>query len=295
MEKLSCATARQIDLVDYLASLGYYAIKTRGTDHWYFSPFRKERTPSFKVNRSMNVFYDHGTGEGGNIIDFGILYHRLPVSDFLQLLAQEYPDPAFNFRPPGQTSDQEKGKQEENTAKITVVATGQLTNPSLLSYLETRCISPEIANQHCTEVDFMLNGKKHTAIGFANGKGGYELRNSYFKGSSSPKVPAFIDNDREVVTVFEGFFNFLSYLTIEQDNPFAATNYLVLNSLSFFQKAREIIEAHLQINLMLDRDSAGITCTTQALMSNLKYRDESIYYQECKDFNDWLIQSRKTI
>src|SRR5665213_1552893 len=97
MKKLSCAIARQIDLVDYLASLGHHAVKTRGTDHWYFSPFRDERTPSFKVNRSMNVFYDHGTGEGGNIIDFGILYHRLPVSDFLQLLAQDYPDPALLY------------------------------------------------------------------------------------------------------------------------------------------------------------------------------------------------------
>ena len=37
------------------------------------------------------------------------------------------------------------------------------------------------------KLTFRLYDKKHTAIGFQNSAGGYELRNEYFKGSSSPK------------------------------------------------------------------------------------------------------------
>lgn len=53
--------AKQLDLVDYLASLGHQPQKVRNQDHWYLSPLREEKNPSFKVDRRLNVWYDHGT------------------------------------------------------------------------------------------------------------------------------------------------------------------------------------------------------------------------------------------
>lgn len=38
-----CAAARQIDLVDYLASLGHQPQKVRNQDYWYLSPLREEK------------------------------------------------------------------------------------------------------------------------------------------------------------------------------------------------------------------------------------------------------------
>ena len=66
MEKLTCRGAKQIDLVDYLASLGHQPQKVNNQDYWYLSPLRDEKTPSFKINRKLNVWYDHATGKGGN-------------------------------------------------------------------------------------------------------------------------------------------------------------------------------------------------------------------------------------
>lgn len=83
MSKLSCKDARQLDLVDYLASIGHHPQKIRNQDYWYLSPLRQERTPSFKVSRRLNMWYDHGIGKGGNLIDFGLLYFNCPVSDLL--------------------------------------------------------------------------------------------------------------------------------------------------------------------------------------------------------------------
>jgi DNA primase len=89
MKKLSCAEARQIDLVDFLNQVGHLPKKIKGNDYWYLSPFREEKNPSFKVNRKFNVWYDHGLGKGGNLVDFGILYYRIPVNELLEKLEQK--------------------------------------------------------------------------------------------------------------------------------------------------------------------------------------------------------------
>ncbi len=65
-----CAEANQIDLVDYLQKCGHQAIKIRNNDYWYLSPFREEKTPSFKVNRKLNIWYDHGYRKGRKFSGF---------------------------------------------------------------------------------------------------------------------------------------------------------------------------------------------------------------------------------
>ena len=57
---MNCEEANQIDVVDYLYSMGYQPQKIRSNDYWYLSPFRDEKEPSFKVERNKNVWYDHG-------------------------------------------------------------------------------------------------------------------------------------------------------------------------------------------------------------------------------------------
>ena len=41
--------------------------KGPGRDMW-FSPLREESEASFHIDRNKNLWYDHGTGEGGSII-----------------------------------------------------------------------------------------------------------------------------------------------------------------------------------------------------------------------------------
>lgn len=86
MEKFTCKTTNQTDLVRYLETLGHEPSKIINQDHWYLSPFRYENIPSFKVNQKLNVWYDHGMSSGGKTVDFGIEYFRCTVSEFLQHL-----------------------------------------------------------------------------------------------------------------------------------------------------------------------------------------------------------------
>ncbi|QJB29848.1 toprim domain-containing protein [Chitinophaga oryzae] len=302
MKNLMCTEAKQIDLVDYLASLGHLPQKVRNQDYWYLSPLRDEKTPSFKVNRQLNVWYDHGTGKGGNFVDFGTLYFNCSVTDLLQRLSQKQPAPAFSFHPPTPSGNQHPApasfageKKDTPDSKIVILGARPLNEQSLLDYLQKRCIPVEIASHFCKEVDFLLYGKKHTVIGFQNNAGGYELRNENFKGSNAPKEITFVDNHTEQIAVFEGFFSFLSFCTINRNQQAPLTNCLVLNSLSFLEKSRPLMEQYKQVHLILDRDTAGRNHTLQALQwDGNKYIDRSDFYDNRKDLNDWLIQHRQS-
>ncbi len=83
----SLQEVKQLDMVEYLEKLGYQPQKIRNNDYWYLSPLRDEKTASFKVNRKLNAWYDFGLGQGGNIIDFGILYHNCSIKELLEKLS----------------------------------------------------------------------------------------------------------------------------------------------------------------------------------------------------------------
>jgi hypothetical protein len=282
-KRLSMEQAKQIDLVDYLALLGHKSSKVRNNSHWYHSPLHAEKTPSFVVNRNKNVWYDFGLGKGGSIIDFGMLYHKATIPDLLQLLTDG------NFVPFLQSSSDPQSKSSEETSKIKIVRESKLSSPSLLSYLQSRSIPVVIAEQHCSEVRFEINSKNYYGIGFQNDSGEYEIRNPYFKSGSSPKDITTLSTGSENIAVFEGFFDFLSYQALQKELRKSATDFLILNSLAFFEKALTSIGPYKRVDLYLDNDQAGRKCTQRAMSVSGKVKDESRLYKGFEDLNDFLL------
>lgn len=292
MQRMNCEEAKKIDIVEYLFSLGFQPKKIRGNDYWFLSPFREEKEASFKVNKKFNVWYDHGLGKGGSLIDFGILFYKVSVTELLEKLMQNN----FSFHQYIGNISQKEDAGEKEKISIIGVRPG-ITSLPLTNYLRTRKIPFKIADAYCKEIDFRLYDKKHTAIGFKNRAGGYELRNEYFKGSSSPKdFTLFTSDSSKEILLFEGFFNFLSWQTIQQKNillPKLQPNFLVLNSLSFFERAKEITDKHSSIHLYLDRDNSGMKITKESLLISNKYIDESYKYKNHKDLNEFLMKEYK--
>lgn len=295
-QKLPCNQANQIDLVDYLARLGYTPKKIIRNDYWFLSPFRDEKTPSFKVNRQLNVWYDHGIGKGGKLLDFGTAFHQCTVSELLHRLSDSNGQ-SLSFHQPQDPKAGEKKNEMSQSEKIQILGSRDLSHPALLNYLQSRKISVDIARNFCSEVDFQLNQKKYFAIGFPNNAGGYELRSPKFKGSSAPKSTSLILKPKsENLVVFEGFFNFLSFQMLQKNSVEVLTNlpklqpdFLVLNSLSFFEKSREAMEKYAAIHLCLDRDKSGFQATATALQWSDKYKDLSKLYSQHKDLNEYLV------
>lgn len=295
---LRCEDARNIDLVSYLKTLGFQSQTVRGQEYWYCSPFREEKTPSFKVDRSKNLWYDHGIGKGGNLVDFGVLFFGCSIRELLQKLSGNG-TLHFSFHPPVSPP---KAALEGGQGRLQITAVQPLSSFHLFHYLDQRGIGHALAKQYLEEVTFALNGRSYTALGLRNNRGGYELRNRYFKGNSAPKDVTLFDHKGDTVCVFEGCFSFLSYLSLKEQpgattgalQPEKGLNYLVLNSLSFLEKSRELMERFPSVHLYLDRDTAGLNATQQALHWSKKYKDQSAFYNGFKDMNDFLVHQLKT-
>ena len=297
---MNCTKANQIDLVDYLHALGYDPSKIRREDYWYLSPLRNEKKSSFKINRIKNAWYDHGIGKGGSLVDFATEYYRCNVSEALQKIVsfQEQKNLSKNIavRPPVHLQNILSDDKDAGETAIKIIAARQpIKDPSLGRYLEQRKIDKNIADKYCHEVIFTISDKEkeYRAIGFKNNAGGYELRNEYFKSSSSPKYVTYMDNKAASVKVFEGFFDFLSYQTIHQKAGQHLTNFLVLNSLSFFERSLLLMEKHERIHLYFDHDKEGMKWTALAQKRSLKFTDESKFYKDHKDLNEWLMNFGK--
>lgn len=297
-QKLNCRLVNQLDMVTFLEKLGFKPDKVRGNDHWYLSPLREEKTASFKVNRTKNIWYDHGAGKGGTLVDFAKLYYACTVKGLLEKLNADK-GLTVSFPPQHNILACEKKEVLNRTGKIKIISDNEINNQCLKNYLHARKIPLDLARQYCREISFELHDKKHLVIGFQNPGGGYELRNHYFKGSSTPKEPRLIgDLNAKELVVFEGFFSFLSYMAlqyirerniVEMTKVQAAS--LVLNSISFFEKNRALMEKYDTVHLCLDQDKMGKGYTQKALQWSSRFKDQSHRYGEHKDLNDYLIKS----
>lgn len=203
-------TAKQIRIADYLHSLGYSPVKQQGINLWYKSPFREETEASFKVNTEREQWYDFGLGKGGGIIE---LASHLYATDHIPYILERIAEQAPHIRPVSFSF----GKQSSSEPRFQQLEIVPLSSPALLSYLQERRINTELAKRECREAHFTNNGKRYFAIAFPNISGGYEIRNRYFKGCIAPKEISHIRQSgkaRETCYVFEGFMDYLSFLTL---------------------------------------------------------------------------------
>lgn len=281
---------KQIRIADYLQSLGYTPVKQQGNSLWYKSPLREETDASFKVNTELNRWYDFGLGKGGNIIALAAeLYHTEDVACLLKRIEEWTPyirPVSFSF-----------GKQQSTNRSFQGLKVGELSSPALIAYLQERGINIGLAKRECKELHFIHNDKPYFAIGFPNMAGGYEVRNRYFKGCVAPKDITHIRQQGEPRTVcylFEGFMDYLSFLTIRvKNNPqhprLDVQDYIVLNSVSNLTKAEHLLSTYTRIGCFLDNDQSG-----RNAYGNLKrmlgdrLQDMSVHYAGYNDLNEYL-------
>lgn len=282
--KLTFNEAKQIPIVDYLDRYGIMPAKINGNDYWYFSPFRDERTPSFKINVKKNLWYDHGLGEGGSIIDLGAKLHRCALSEFLEDLSEG------NFSLAATKQELPTPKPE---SKLEILSVKDLTDDGLIQYLKERGIEADNARRYCSEVEFAIKGRSYSAIGFPTNSGSYELRNRWFKGSSSPKDISLIKGDLDRLCVIEGFIDFLSLQQL-QDNHFSritkGSTFLVLNSLALLNRSTSIIRNYRDVNLFLDNDHVGRDAKESLNSKGIHFNDASTFYHDYKDVNEFLVK-----
>lgn len=73
------------DIVDVVSE--YVRLEKRGKNYFGVCPFHKEKTPSFSVEPSKQIFYCFGCGKGGNVFQFVMNVERLEYIDAVRQLA----------------------------------------------------------------------------------------------------------------------------------------------------------------------------------------------------------------
>lgn len=266
---------KKISIREYLGQIGICSTKENVRYGMYHSPFREDRDASLKVDYNQNLWIDYGTGEGGSIIDLVSRIEKCSIGEAVKKLD----DKSFSFH----GNNFVPSKQE---SAIRIEKIQPLDNLALVAYLKERGINLSIAQAHCSEVHYYVGDKSYFAVGFRNDAGGWELRNRYFKGSSSPKNITTINNGSDAVMVFEGFIDFLSYLSLKQ-NASPAIDSAILNSLANLPKAIPFLQTHQTIHAFLDNDEAGkraVQCLSPVCKEVI---DQSVFYRNHKDLNDY--------
>ena len=277
---MTFADAKKLSIVHYLSSIGMSPTRIRGADHWYVSPFRSEREPSFKVNDKLNLWYDHGAGVGGTIIDLGMNLFGCTAKDFIQKLSLE----GVHY-----LKQHEQKYGHVTQPKIEVVDVCPINDQRLRDYLAQRRIPISLAGKYCSEATFLISGKAHKAIGFPNDAGGFELRNHWFKGSSSPKHISLINNAAPNICVTEAFFDMLSIHNIHSLKGLrTSADFLVLNSLGLLKRSIPSLAKYNNVDLFLDNDEAGRKFKDLLSNEGVQFKDRSDLYKDFKDINDYL-------
>ena len=271
-----------------LESLG---CKKGGRD-MYFSPFREETSASLHIDRSKNLWYDHGAGMGGTNVQLVMLARKCSMQEAYRFIARLDP-----------TLVPEEAIKSRASGTNAIRAVRDIKSDYLLNYFESRKIPEELARKYCREI-IMRNQQRNqtfTLIGFENNAGGYALKSpSGYKSTTAAGITTI--NDKGVrtdiptsssVLVFEGFFDFLSWQVL-QSSLCPSCDVVVLNSVSNLNRASDYLRLHDKIVCFLDNDTAGKKAfsSIKTMLPDKQIADMSHLYQKHKDLNEMLQESR---
>lgn len=294
---------KQLHSISILEIMAHYGKRLDHTrSGLYFSPFREESNPSFHLDEAKNSWYDYGTGEGGSLFDFVckiVGCSKGEVYDWLATFRNMVPESEYK------SVVAPIIEKSHHSSKIVIdSASHEFTKYKLVEYAESRAVSKEVLERYCEEVVYHVDSapeRQFYAIGFKNNSGGYVLRSSISKRCSSSDITTLSPDGQMTdtvssnkVLVFEGFMDFLSWLTdVKQETP--QYDCCILNSVTNISKALPWIMAHSHVAAFMDNDLAGKE-TLQKIMDSVPdvantdvcVYDMSKLYQGYNDLNEKL-------
>lgn len=323
-EDLSC--------IDIMSTYGHYPVYRNGTRLMYKCPWRDDNNASLALTRDGHVWKDHGRIKGeydasGNSIDLIIALERLNPrirkEDFVIAIEKAM---SLNIVHVDIPECVKTNNARINPHVLNILGIKPIEdNIALMRYLvEKRGIDEEVAKKNVKAVYYTLgkkdiyineNGeerekfKSYFAVGFRlnGGENCYALRNEYFKNCNAQNI-SIIDNENSngVCVVFEGFMDYLSFLTIKKNVVnYKLPNFVILNSITNIDKALEYLSTQKVLHCCLDNDAPGEK-TFNYLKNKLLesgdcfiglqiYNQSPIIFKNHKDVNEFLLAQRERL
>ena len=295
---------RSTPMRDILAAEGYDTAHTRG-NVYYSPFRAKERTPSFHIDDNAHMWFDYGDPSmtapgknprggrgGGDTIDFVRILKKVSFQEALEYLC------SYN---PGVVPDVHAARMNVPRTEDRILVDGgalagtctetkitniydKFTDTGLVSYAKGRGVSLEMLQRYCREVHYECSfeggaTRRFHAIGFPNSDGGWMLRwnppTGRGKRSTGGGATLISCQGRFLrtggaarchnVTVFEGFFDFLSWMEdMRPEGTPQDTDIVVLNSVANLQSSLPFLLQHRNVLTVFDNDKAGEAATREA-------------------------------
>uniref|UniRef100_UPI0025E5A7C4 DNA primase n=1 Tax=Chamaesiphon sp. GL140_3_metabinner_50 TaxID=2970812 RepID=UPI0025E5A7C4 len=139
----------KVDIVDVIG--GHVVLKKRGKDYLGNCPFHQEKSPSFSVSPTKQMYYCFGCQAGGNAITFMMELGKQSFTEVVLDLARRYQVPVQTLEPEQRQELQRRLSQREQLYEILAItanfyqhALNQPQGATALNYLkEERAFSDE--------------------------------------------------------------------------------------------------------------------------------------------------------
>ncbi|GAP81632.1 toprim domain-containing protein [Porphyromonas gingivalis] len=289
---------KSISIADYLNTRGIQPIKQYGSYALYNAPYREDHNASLKVDFAHNLWYDFGLCKGGSIIDLVMLLQGCSTHEAMSHLAERKATllDSSSFHREVLSAPR---KEEPQMNKRRILSISKELPPHLQYYVqEIRKIDLAVASPYLRHIRYEVRGREFSAIGFANRAGGFELRDDKnFKGTIAPKDISLIAEETKNAPycIFEGFMDFLSYLTMKGEK--AKTPSIILNSVNNVYRAIAYLREHhiTSLRTFLDNDEAGRQALQSLQSTGIYVEDMSQYYRGHKDLNEYHVDRQRTM
>ena len=132
------------DIVDVISN--YVSLKRGGSHYKGLCPFHSEKTPSFMVNPSKQIFHCFGCGEGGNVFHFLMKHENMGFPDAVRALAERCGRPVPEIERTPEELAQQKTKDrifEINKAAASFFFEAGRKTSAAQSYLKGRGVTEE--------------------------------------------------------------------------------------------------------------------------------------------------------
>ncbi|MCF0055496.1 hypothetical protein [Dyadobacter sp. CY356] len=213
--------AKLIPIQEVAEALGAVLYKDNVKEATYFSPFRNEKTASFRVRKAINKYKDFGDHRPqGDPIDLIIDFHDMKRNDpeatkfALKFLER------FDSMPRITIYREAKEVTYSEVYKIKKLS-DRINDRACVAELERRNLSKVTIQKYLKQADVEFNKKTFRAISFENDKGGHEI-STYgqwggkpFKNCVGPKAittfPAHPVQTDVTAYVFNGKFDLATW------------------------------------------------------------------------------------
>lgn len=134
-----------IDIVNLVSE--YIPLKKSGTNHVGLCPFHNEKTPSFTVSETKEIFHCFGCGEGGDGVTFIMKKENLDFPEAIKFLADKYGITITENPVEDRIVKERTRAYEINRDAARFFHDNLINNPRALDYLNKRMIFPKIIRQ----------------------------------------------------------------------------------------------------------------------------------------------------